>query len=174
MILLNFLIRIRVFFELILGPALPTLKLISILLSLAFLIAIIWISVKAKYVFDLYDVYTQIFRGGNLHRKDSIRGWKKVLRLIRSNDSAEWRKALELSVRIFDEVLKLAGYRGTSLYERLEQVTPEVVKNIEALRQAHAFAERVSADPAVVITKKEVVGALRSYREAFRDLQLLD
>ena len=174
MILLDFLLKVRAFFEFILSPALPTLKIASVLLSLLFIVLSVVVSIMAQYAFDFYDAYTQIFRGGDLYRKDSIRGWKKILRLVRSDNPEDWRKALMLAGKIFDEVLKLAGYLGTSVYERLEQVTPEVVKNIEALKQAHAFSERVAAEPEMPLTKKETVNALRAYREAFQGLELLD
>ncbi len=169
-------LRLRDFLGSILSPVINSLQGVSALLSLLFFGGILYILIKSKWLTQRLDLYAEVFFGEpvDISRRKSVRGWNNVLRLVRSDDPLKWREALAEAGKILDELLKISGYQGRSVHERLDAVRPEVLSNIADLRVAHLLHDELEGDSARAITRREIIVALRAYRVAFRDLELLD
>jgi len=76
--------------------------------------------------------------------------------------------------QLLDEILKIVNYPGRGLEERLAQISPEQISNIEELRQAHKFKSRLVSEPDFVITPNEAGIIIEIYKKTFQELNLID
>ncbi|PIR89565.1 MAG: hypothetical protein COU07_01565 [Candidatus Harrisonbacteria bacterium CG10_big_fil_rev_8_21_14_0_10_40_38] len=155
-------------------PALPTIKFVSFIISAFFLYAIIYLLVKMKWLSSRIDEWTDTFGVASLFHRRSLRIWRDVLKKLHSSDSKDWGKAVIDCDKILGELLLLGGYRGANVHERLMFVEPGTLSNVDALRQAHMFRERIQGDSGFALTKEEAVAIVRTYAFAFRELGFID
>lgn len=109
---------------------------------------------------------------GNLPQRRSIKGWQEIMKKISSKKEQDWQTALILADSILDEVLKLAGYYGKNLTDRLDSITSAQMGNIEELRQAHQLAQQAKKED-FSTSKAEISEAIYVYRKTFQELRLL-
>lgn len=147
---------------------------ISVIISAILLYGIIYSIVKAGYLNLKTERLMDALMHGNVFRRRSLKGWRHILKNLRSNDPGKWRLALREADRILDEILKMAGYHGDNLDERLENITSAQLPSIEEVRQAHNLSKKVSEDSDFPLKKEEADEAAYIYRKAFRELRLLD
>lgn len=172
--LISLALDLREFAGNFLGPALPWLYAISITLSLLFIWGIIYTIVRSGYVNYKTEYYSDYLGLGNVGRRRQLRAWKQILKRLNSNDAAHWKLAILEADKIMDEIFKMSGYRGDTVDGRFQQVTPEVLPNIEQILEAHKVRDRIAREADFIITQQEAIEALKTYQQAFRTLGLLE
>lgn len=158
----------------LLGPALPWLVLVSVFISGAFLWGIFYSIAGSGYASRKADEWMDLLLIGDVGKRRQIRIWKRILRAVRSKEMANWKKAILEADYIFDEVLKMSGYRGPTVHDRFKQLPPEALSNYEDIMAVHRVRDRVKQEPDFTITQDEAVQAIKIYEKAFRELGLLD
>lgn len=152
---------------------LPNLKLISVIISSFLLICIIYILIKFNYVSQRTDFLTDTARASsNYSRKRVARGWKRILKLMRSKKVDDWKNALIEADNILGEVLRLADYQGVSLDEQLDNISVEQLSVIDNLRNSHQLTKRIKQDEDFDFDKETIEENLFNYSRAFRELRL--
>ena len=151
---------------------LVTLQTISFFISLILIAGIIYALVKSKYFDYKTERLMDALMVGNLPQRRSIKGWQEIMKKISSKKEQDWQTALILADSILDEVLKLAGYYGKNLTDRLDSITSAQMGNIEELRQAHQLAQQAKKED-FSTSKAEISEAIYVYRKTFQELRLL-
>jgi len=149
-------------------------KTASIVLSLILLFGIIYAVVGMEFINLRIERLMEAMMVGDIQKRRSLRGWRIILRRLRSKNPESWQLALDEADRILNEVLKLAGYYGKTLTERLENITAAQISNVNELRQAHYLAEKVKKEPEFLLTREMADEAIYIYRRAFQELRLID
>jgi len=153
---------------------LPKLELISVAISLILLIGIVYILFKFNYATEKVDLWKDASRASTLFsQKRVMRGWRKVLRLLRSKKSADWRLALIEVDKILGEVLRLADYQGANLEEQLKNISKDQLSSIEELRETHQLIKQLKQDPDFSLSKETADETAYIYGKTFRELRLL-
>lgn len=156
-------------------PDLVLLRFISFLISVLLVSGIIYLLIKLHFVSEKTDFLVSVLRGSSrLSQRRVLRGWKSILKFMRSKKAEDWQSALMEADGMLDEVLKLAGYYGRDLTERLENITVAQLGMIDDLRQAHQLALKVQQDPGYPLNKEAADEAAYIYGKTFRELRLID
>lgn len=158
----------------VLRPALPAFYVIAILISGALLWLTIYCIAASGYMKTKMEKGMDYFGFGSVAKFRQIRVWKHVVKRMQTNDMTNWKLAIMEADELMDEVIKASGYRGANADERFQQVTPEVLSNIDQVKEAHRTRNRAAQEPDFVIIKDEALQTLRVYKKAFQDFGLLD
>ena len=88
-----------------------------------------------------------------------------------SDSPNDWKLAIIEADIILDELLKEAGYVGTSLGERLKSISPMQLKSLDDAWQAHKVRNQIAhAGSDFVLTKKLAEDTIKQYRRVFYEL----
>lgn len=95
--------------------------------------------------------------------------WQKIMSCLEIGDEANLRVAVNDADALLDEVLKEVGYGGESIAQRLEQLPPDQVSNLDGLWDAHRLRNQVIHKGFHPETE-DVQRAINAYEQALRDL----
>ncbi len=149
-------------------------QIISVIFSVLFLWGIIYILSKTNYLEMKREQFLDILWRGNVSRRRSLRAWKQIQKRFESEDQNNWKLAILEVDHILNEILKMSGYLGDSLNEKLEIITPVQLANIEDVKLAHRIKNKIDKDPTDEITRQETEEAIAIYKEAFKQLNLIN
>lgn len=92
--------------------------------------------------------------------------WDKVLERLKSGDQSQYKVAIIEADSIADSILEGIGYPGANMTERLSQIKPSQLDDIERLRYAHSVRNKVVHEGGFVVDKalaEEVVGIYEDF-----------
>lgn len=96
-----------------------------------------------------------------------------ILNHIESANPSDWKLAIIEADIILDEVLKDAGYTGTSLGERLRSISPSQLQSLDDAWQAHKIRNQIAHGGAdFILTHKLAQDTIKQYRRVFFELGL--
>jgi len=164
----------RVLIENWFGSSLVWLQLAAVLLSGLFIWGIVYITTKVNYFNGKIEDYMDLFGVGNLTKRKSLKGWQQIKKRISSPAQQDWKLAVLEADQIMNEILKMAGYLGHDLGKKLEVLTKENLSNLDEIKSAHSLSDKIMRDPAMELKKEDAIIALKSFKKAFIELNLLE
>jgi len=147
---------------------------ISLCISSILLFFSIYFLVKIGIVGEDIEHYIGVFTSKDVCKRRSLRAWKQIQKRLKTGKADQLKLAILEADRILNEILKMAGYPGKNLDERLEQISSAQISNIEELRQAHKLKNRLVSEPDFVITRNEAEIIIDIYKKAFQELNLIE
>jgi len=172
--IVNKAVEIRLLINGWLGSSLIWLQLISVLLSGLFIWGTIYMITKVSYFNGKIEKYMDILGIGNLTKRRSLRGWEQIRKRVLSSAQQDWKLAVLEADKILNEILKMAGYLGTDLSKKLEILTKENLSNLDEIKKAHFLSGQIMKDPSMELKKEDAIIALKSFKKAFIELNLLE
>ncbi len=89
-------------------------------------------------------------------KKGKLRAkWEKVRAKLKSKNESDYKVAIIEADNIIDDLIKRMKYAGENFGERLDNITPGQIENIEDLKKAHETRNRIIHDERFVLTKEE-------------------
>jgi hypothetical protein len=152
----------------------PLLKFIFLLISAVLIAFTVYFILKLNLIGEKFEHYGDVLSSKGMSHRRGIKGWKRILKRLRSSDESEFKIAILEADRILNDILKLAGYPGRNLDERLNGMTPANLSNLEEIKQVHKLHERIVSDKGFSITQNEARVAIEIYKKAFQELKLID
>jgi hypothetical protein len=149
-------------------------QVVSLLISTIFLFLIIFFLIKTDIIGERVEHYIGVLGSKDISKRRSLKAWKQIQKKLRMKESNQWKLAILEADKILDEILRMAGFPGRNLDERLEQADPAQIPNLEELRQAHKTRDRIANEPAFIVTQNEVGIIIEIYRKTFQDLNLIE
>ncbi|MEK7463218.1 MAG: hypothetical protein AAB621_02550 [Patescibacteria group bacterium] len=171
---INKAVELRILINNWFGPNLVWLQLVSVLLSGLFIWGIIYMITRVSYFNGKVEDYMDILGFGNLTKRRSLKGWEQIKKRIASTAQQDWKLAVLEADKIFDEILKMAGYLGTDLNKKLEILNKENLSNLDEIKKAHFLSDQIMRDPSMELQKEDAIIALKSFKKAFIELNLLE
>jgi cytochrome bd-type quinol oxidase subunit 1 len=151
-----------------------SLKVISLIISVILLIIIIFLIFQIRKDIKKFLVtLAESIAVSDSPEKVSIEGWQSVLDKLESGDEANYKLAVIEADKIFDDLLKRIGYQGKDMGERLKQIAPAQLANIDEVWQAHKLRNRVVHEPDFQLKQYEARRAIEIYQKALEDLEAL-
>lgn len=149
-------------------------KIILGLLSAFLLGFIVWAFFNtswASFAFltDTKEILT--FRSYGLRKMTKL--WQKAQARLETANEAEYKLAVIEADSILDEALKRMSFPGATLEERLKNLTPTVVPNVQEIQQAHLLRNNIVYDPNFRLSLDEARKTLASYEKSFVSLDLI-
>jgi len=102
---------------------------------------------------------------GKLRKK-----WRKIREGIGSAEEANWKIAIISADEIIDDLIRRMGYAGENMGERLAEINPGQIENIEELKKAHEVRNQIIHDEAFELSKEqaeETIGYFENFLKYF-------
>lgn len=150
--------------------ALPTiLMLIFILLDVALVGFIAFVMRQYR---ELVNPKTQKFAVAEpINPAAEIRvSWRSIELLVQSQNPSDWNMAILRADALLDDTLREAGYEGATMADRLKVVDPIHLPSRDRVWSSHRLRNAIAHNPTDQHTRETILGAIASYRQAFRDL----
>ncbi|MEK9154937.1 MAG: hypothetical protein AAB596_02615 [Patescibacteria group bacterium] len=147
---------------------------ISVLISLIILWLIVFFLVRTGSFKNEKGLLLDVIGKKNISRFRSVKAWKQVMKRMEANDEVNLKMAIIESDKILDEILKLSGYRGETMADRLKQITSAQISNIEEIWSAHKVRNRIVHEPDFHIPRGEAWMIVEIYKKTLKELSLID
>ncbi len=106
-------------------------------------------------------------------KKVSSEGWQSVLDKLESGNEDSFKQAVIEADKMFDDLLKRTGYQGEDMGERLRQITPDQLGNINEVWEAHKMRNRLVHEPDFELREHEARRMIEIYGRALQDLKAI-
>lgn len=153
---------------------LSTLEIISVIFSLLLIYGIIYCIIRSNFLVIQTEKWIDLLNIKNLSRRRSLKAWKQILKRLHSKDQSQWKLAIMEADKILDEILKMAGYKGEVMDDRLKSLTTAQLSNLEDIKNAHRIRKEISQNPDFQITQDEASVIIKVYNQAFTELYLIE
>jgi len=145
------------------------LKSISFVLSVVFFMGILAIIFKSSS--KKSDKRIRKNNNFNLSQSITLKKLEKIKKRLEKGDESNLKLAIIEADEIVNNILERAGYKGKDMGERLKQISPSQIANINDLRRAHRFRNKIVHSPDVKINKEDAKRAIEIYQKIIQDLQ---
>lgn len=153
---------------------LPILQPLSLLVSAILLYGIVYCVIKSGFLLIQADKWVDAFGIKNLHERRVIRGWKNILKRLKTKDAAQWKLAINEADKIIDEIVKHMNIKADTMDDRLEQVNASQLSNVEEIKSAHRVSVNIKQNPEFELSHEEAVRLIKVYEKALREFNLID
>lgn len=124
----------------------------------------------------LAPYYRPGLRGMNIpviSKKKMGKKWNAIQKRLETGDMSQYKVAIIEADSLIDNILKGVGYKGENMSERLEQIMPDHLNDIEKLKWAHEIRNQIIHDEKFEIDKKTAEEVLKTYKEILEHLEYL-
>jgi hypothetical protein len=153
---------------------LDVLEVVSVIVTTVLVVSIIYIAVKTGWLRTRMDRYDTILLKTNLSKKRAAEGWAVVQKHFFAGDDNDLKIAIMQADTILEEALLHAGVRGDNLGDRLKNIKQGQIPNLEDVWQAHKLRNTIAHEPVFRLKRDTAERALENYREALRNLGVLE
>ncbi len=157
----------------------PVIKVISIILSLLFLWGIIFAAKKLTKINNTYNISRKETLQASVVRnteKESVKKitftkhWHTVLNHASSNNKNDWKIAILDADSILDDVLKMKGYEGDTMADRLKAVDRGDLKNLDLAWEAHKYRNAIAHGDDISFNQHEVRRIIYNFEKVLKEL----
>lgn len=151
-----------------------TVEFFSLVLSALFVWGIVYLMIRVKYIGYKIEHFVDFLGAADISRRRSVKAWQQIQKRLKIGGEANLKLAVIEADKILDELLKMSGYRGETMADRLKQVLPTQLSNIEDLWNCHKIRNRIVHEPDYRINQSETEIAVGFYKKAFQEFGLID
>jgi len=149
------------------------LKPLFIIISLIFLVVIVWFLLTTSWLRRRAIEDTAEFVAYKpLGVKKTPREWVKIIKRLESEKESEYKLAVIEADSLLEDKLKRIGQKGDTLIGLLEKLDPVILSNIEKVKQAHEVRNSIVHNPDYSLTLDEAKKTIEIYGRAFRELKI--
>ena len=128
--------------------SLLTLKILFIAFSSFLAVFIISLILRTSFMRHLIlEDFFEFFTYRSVGARKLLKQWQKTKGRLETGLESEYKLAVIEADSTLDEILKKMGYSGETLGERLKQISPAVLPNVEELLEAHKIRNNIVHDP---------------------------
>lgn len=170
---IGFLLGVRNYFAPFFEKNLVWLEIFSVILSALFLGGIIYVIFKTNYLEIKKEQLLDILGQGYVSKRRSLKGWRQIQARLQASEQNQWKLAILEADHMLNEILKMSGYLGKDLEDKLELITPAQLSNVEEVQKAHQVRGKIAQDPAFAISREEALEVIEVYKKSFVELNLI-
>lgn len=100
--------------------------------------------------------------------------WQKIKSKLDGGKESDYEVAVVSASNLVDDLLKKMGYGGADMGERLENINPGQIENLEDLKRAYAVKSRILQEKEFKLNKEDAAEVLEVYEEFLRIFEILD
>lgn len=149
-------------------------ELVSLVISGILAWLIIFLVAKTSIIGEEKEYFFDILGKAKLSKRRTVKAWKQILGRFNKGDEANMKLAIIESDKVLDELLKLSGYKGETMADRLKTLTPAQMPNIEEIWQAHKIRNRIVHEPNFKLDRGEAWMCVEIYKKSFQEFGLID
>ncbi|MDP1688930.1 MAG: hypothetical protein Q8L47_02260 [bacterium] len=157
-----------------LDPYMATIQFVSAIISILLFTGIVILVIKLNYVSMKVKKYREILRGEGISKHRTVKIWKQICADLESGDPGRRKLAIIEADKVLDEILKLSGYKGETMSERLKQLTSAQIGNLDDIWMVHKIRNQIVHEAGYELPHAAAVRSIGIYEAAFRQLGLID
>jgi hypothetical protein len=92
--------------------------------------------------------------------------WNKLEDRLDSPDPNQWKAAVLEAATMLSEILGIIGYEGKTLGERLSQLQPAQLENLEQVKEANQIKNKIVQDSHFNLSKEDAERVVEVFGEA--------
>lgn len=155
-------------------------KSIFVVLTLAFIAAIVWFKAKSGFFAEKFLYYSyylsqkkKLDEASVLPLHELKEYWQQLGLRLNYQDEAQWKLAVIEVDNFFDHVLVLLGYQGESMGERLQKILPEHLPGINDVWRVHKIRNSLVHDANFRLSYGQARDVYETYAKALKQLKIL-
>ena len=145
----------------------------SAIISSLFLWGLVYCIIKSGFHTYQLERWMDILNLKTLPKRRAIIAWRQIQRRLKKGGQTNYKLAILEADKIFDEILKLSGFTGDSVDERVRQAEEGEIPNIEKLVQAHRTARKILLDPEFAVDLTLAKETIKIYQDLFYEFGLV-
>ncbi|MCD6149643.1 hypothetical protein J7J13_02555 [bacterium] len=106
-------------------------------------------------------------------KNKALKKWQGIKKRLESENISQYKAAILEADRIVDDILSKIGYKGKNIAERLEQVKPGQLENVEDLKGVHKVRNRIIYEKDFMIDKKTAKDVIETYENLLKELDYI-
>jgi len=149
-------------------------KIITLVLSSLFLIALIIILIKS--IPYLKESWLGTFRGTDVPtfpKSKMYRKWKVIQKRMQTGQDSNYKLAVIEADKILDNILESAGFPGKNMGERLQNMTSAHLSNLEDILEAHELRNKIVNNMELELEFSQAEQAIKAYSAALDELEAI-
>ena len=150
-------------------------KYFFIFLTILFVVAIILILIRVEGGFKIRikEAIEEAMEAGRLPKTKTQREWDVISSAVESDDQNDFKKAVILSEKLFNKVLKAANFSGSNIKERLKKIPDDQLDFKEDLIWSYKLKEKIENDISSDIDHEEAKRAVYVFQRALKEMNVL-
>ncbi|MFO7807546.1 MAG: hypothetical protein R6V40_03970 [Candidatus Moraniibacteriota bacterium] len=100
--------------------------------------------------------------------------WNKVRERVAGDNPSEWKAAVLEAGQMLNEVLKIIGYEGDNLGQKLVNMLPEHLDNLEDVKKANEVKNKIAKDESYELSREEAREVVDVFGEALSFFEAVD
>ncbi|HBT81418.1 hypothetical protein A2757_00645 [Candidatus Giovannonibacteria bacterium RIFCSPHIGHO2_01_FULL_48_47] len=147
------------------------LKVIGEILFFVFVGGIIFVMFQLRAFRPRYQL---VYRPSSVpQQKLAKKRWEDVMQRFEQGLEADWRLAIIEADSLVDEIFQQIGFGGENLGERMSAISPQELRSIVDLREAHQLRNKIVHTPGYKISRQEAERVLRKYQKILEELEVI-
>jgi hypothetical protein len=147
-------------------------KISAIAISAIMLYFIIFFLRHSKYLWNL-DLYKETIRMSAAPKGKISKKWHEVLSRMNMPEETSRKMAIVEADILVDSVLKILGFSGETLNEKIEKITSIQLKSINDLKMAHAVRKDILYNPDYEVSPEIAKETIDRYEKVLREIDVL-
>lgn len=148
-------------------------KLISIAVTMIFLFGALYFVVASNWP-GLNRLFASAIEKKAKNKKLVNKSWLKIKKMMSYNDEGHFKLAIIEADNVLDNILKSADTPGETLGERLKNLNPAQIPNLNEVWEAHKIRNRLVHEPDYSLDSQTATKTISFYEKAFKNLELID
>jgi hypothetical protein len=150
------------------------LEFVSAIISAALIAAIVIIVIKTNWLGLKVERFRHVVLKTNLPKETAKKEWAKIEEHFYKGDENDLKIAVIEADKLLEEALRESGIRGSHLGDRLKNLKPEQLTNLDQVWQAHRLRNDIVHQPTFKLKRDLAERALGIYHDTLKNFQLLD
>ncbi len=148
-------------------------KIIFLLFALFFFLVIIYFLKKTTWFERIFlQDFIEYFTFKSYGAPKSSEAWKKIIKRLETGSEDELKLAIIEAEDLLNEALASIGYKKEeSLGEKLDEITPDIIPNLEEVNESHKVRNNIIHDPDYRLSLEEAKKNLETYGRAIKSVE---
>jgi len=155
--------------------AVGIIKYFFIFFTIVFIAAIILILIRIQGSFKIKikEAVEEAMEAGKLPKTKTQEEWDAIVSNADSNNQEDYKKAVILAEELFERILKIAGFSGENIEQRLKKISDDQLEFKEDIVWAYKLKNRISSDENFEVDHEEARRAVNIFQKALKKLNIL-
>jgi len=100
------------------------------------------------------------------------KAWAKIKKRLERPLESEYKLAVIEADDFLNDIFRGMKYKGESFGDRLKQVTPDILPNIEEVKRVHEIRNNIVHDPDYQLSLEQAQVFIKTFEKALQDLNI--
>lgn len=149
-----------------------TVKIIVSIVVFAMMAFIVFVLLKTTWLkrLVLWDLSEFLTYKPYYGTKKLAKQWAKIAVRLESGLESEYKLTVIEADSMLTDVLQASGYAGETLADRLKQLTPIILSNVDEILECHKIRDSIVHDPNYKLSSEEAKKTVSVFEKALTDL----